>query len=205
MDIIQGPGEYEVAGIKIKGVNLGGESNHKYIRTMYLVEMDELNLCFLGEMEKDLDESFLENMGEVDILFVEGEDVKKITTLIKDIDPRMVVSKSDTSAKALAKELGQTTEPVDRLSVKKKDLDESFLENMGEVDILFVEGEDVKKITTLIKDIDPRMVVSKSDTSAKALAKELGQTTEPVDRLSVKKKDLDENETKLIWLRDLGK
>ncbi|OGY58136.1 MAG: hypothetical protein A3D47_00335 [Candidatus Colwellbacteria bacterium RIFCSPHIGHO2_02_FULL_43_15] len=125
MDIIQGPGEYEVAGIKIKGVNLGGESNHKYIRTMYLVEMDELNLCFLGEMEKDLDESFLENMGEVDILFVEGEDVKKITTLIKDIDPRMVVSKSDTSAKALAKELGQTTEPVDRLSVKKKDLDEN--------------------------------------------------------------------------------
>jgi len=91
------------------------------------------------------------------------------------------------------------------LGEMEKDLDESFLENMGEVDILFVEGEDVKKITTLIKDIDPRMVVSKSDTSAKALAKELGQTTEPVDRLSVKKKDLDENETKLIWLRDLGK
>ena len=82
MEIIQGPGEYEVAGVKIKGVDLAGESNHKYLRTMYLVEMDELHLCFLGEIEKDLDESFLEEMGEVDILFVEGEDAKKITTLI---------------------------------------------------------------------------------------------------------------------------
>lgn len=122
--IIQGPGEYEVAGIKIRGINLEKESDTKHLRTIYSVRMDELQLCFLGPVGKDFDEDFLEKIGEVDVVFINGEADTRIVRLIKDIDPRMVVCRSDKDAKLLAKELGQAVEALDKASVKKKDLDE---------------------------------------------------------------------------------
>ena len=123
--VIKGPGEYEVMGIKVRGIVLEKESDAKNIRTVYLVKMDGLQLCFLGSIEKDLDEGFLEKIGEVDVLFIDGEaDAKKIISLIKDADPRIVICYSDENAKMLMKEFGQTVEAQDKVSVKKKDLSE---------------------------------------------------------------------------------
>jgi len=125
LSLIQGPGEYEVMGIKVRGIVLEKESDAKNIRTVYLVKMDGLQLCFLGSIEKDLDEGFLEKIGEIDVLFIDGEvDAKKIISLIKDVDPRIVICYSDENAKMLMKEFGQTVEAQDKVSVKKKDLSE---------------------------------------------------------------------------------
>jgi len=126
MEIIQGPGEYEVSGVKIRGVNLEKESDKKNLRTMYLVQMDDLNLCILGPMNKNSDESFLEDIdNRVDVLFIDGEiDAKKMASLIKNLDSRLVVCRSESNAKILSKELGQPVETTDRLNVKRKDLSE---------------------------------------------------------------------------------
>lgn len=125
LNLIQGPGEYEVMGIKVRGIGLEKESDAKNIRTVYLVKMDGMQLCFLGSIEKDLDEEFLEKIGEVNILFINGEAAAKtIISLIKDIDPRIVICYSDGNAKMLMKELGQIVEAQDKVSVKKKDLSE---------------------------------------------------------------------------------
>lgn len=124
LEIIHGPGEFEVMGVKIRGIGLDKEGDAKNLRTIYTVLMDDLRLCFLGPIEKDLDGDFLEKVGEVDILFVNGDvEAKKTVSLIKDIDPRVVVCHKDKDAKLLAKELGQSVEAADKVTVKRKDLD----------------------------------------------------------------------------------
>lgn len=123
LEIIQGPGEFEVMGVKIRGIGLDKEGDTKNLRTIYAVLMDDLRLCFLGPIEKDLDEGFLEKIGEIDILFVNGDvEAKKTVSLIKDIDPRVVVCHKDKDAKLLAKELGQSVEAADKVTIKRKDL-----------------------------------------------------------------------------------
>ncbi|MDP3763288.1 MAG: MBL fold metallo-hydrolase [bacterium] len=124
MELIAGPGEYEVMGIKVRGITPGKEVDEKYLHTVYLVEMDGLRLCFLGERELMPDDDFIENVGTIDVLFVNGiSDSKDIISLIKDIDPRIVVCRSKEKASLLSKELGQTVEPTDKETIKKKDLD----------------------------------------------------------------------------------
>ena len=123
--IIQGSGEFEIVGVKVRGIGLEKEADEKKLRTIYIVEMDGLQLCFLGSIQKDLDEGFLEKIGEVDVLFVNGDaEVKKTLSLIKDIDPRVVVCHSDKDAKLLGKELGQSVEQLDKAVIKRKDLEE---------------------------------------------------------------------------------
>ena len=124
MELIAGAGEYEVMGIKIRGIVFGKEVDEKYLHTIYLVEMDGLRLCFLGERELVPDDDFIENIGSIDVLFIGGvSDPKGIVSFIKDIDPRMVVCHSKENASLLAKELGQTIEPTDKETIKKKDLE----------------------------------------------------------------------------------
>ena len=47
---IIGAGEYEIAGTKVTGIQLHVESTAKEIKTIYVVSMDEIRLCFLGNL-----------------------------------------------------------------------------------------------------------------------------------------------------------
>lgn len=125
LEVIQTPGEFEIMGVKVRGIGSEKEADEKILRTIYLVEMDDLRLCFLGSAQKDINEDLLEKIGEVDVLFVGGDtEVKKTHSLIKDIDPRIVVVYSNKGPNLLAKELGQSVEAVDKANLKKKDLNE---------------------------------------------------------------------------------
>src|SRR3990167_8588252 len=70
--LIQGPGEYEVSGVFIKGFPshsnyLGKES----INTIYTVSLEGMNLGFLGALsDKDLSLEAKETLDGIDILFV---------------------------------------------------------------------------------------------------------------------------------------
>ncbi|MBI2013433.1 MAG: MBL fold metallo-hydrolase [Candidatus Colwellbacteria bacterium] len=127
--IIQGPGEYEMAGVKIRGISLPKESTAKFLRTAYIAHMDEINLCFLGELKSKPDDSVLDKLGEVDILFVgagaNATEAKKIEEIIKTIEPKLIVSLGN--PKYLADELGLKPEKSDKLTIKKKDLSEATL------------------------------------------------------------------------------
>lgn len=125
---IVGAGEYEISGTRVTGIQIPKESNNKEIRTAYIVKMDEINLAFLGDLKTDLSEDALDKLGEVDILFVpspsEGFDGKKIASLIKQIEPRVIIPARSEDGEKLAKELGQKAEKQEKLVIKKKELSE---------------------------------------------------------------------------------
>ena len=124
LDLIQGAGDYEVSDVKILGIPLNKESDTKSLRTACVVTMDGMNLFFPGDVKADLGEDFLEDIGEIDLFFVSGEaDPKEAMTLIKNIEPKIVICGSDKNAKVLSGELGQSVEPVDKISFKRKDIE----------------------------------------------------------------------------------
>jgi hypothetical protein len=124
LNLIQGAGDYEVSNVKILGIPLDKESDNKNIHTAYVVNMDDMNLFFPGDVKADLDEDFLEDVGEIDLFFVSGEaDLKETLTLIKNIEPKIVICGSDKNAKVLSGELGQSVEPMDKASFKRKDIE----------------------------------------------------------------------------------
>lgn len=128
-DTIYGAGEYEVSGIVVRGVQLA-ESDTEHVRTGYTVQMDDITLGFFeAAREGELKEKSLETTAEIDILFISvGGDhleTKKAVTFIKQFDPRcvIVVAESEKEARGLAEEMGKKVEVVDKMVVKKRDLD----------------------------------------------------------------------------------
>lgn len=86
---LNSPGEYEIGGVFVTAVAAGDQ-------TIFLLEVEDLNLCFLGQLKKTLSEATLEEIENVDILFVpaggEGTlDLKQASTIIQKIDPNMII------------------------------------------------------------------------------------------------------------------
>jgi L-ascorbate metabolism protein UlaG (beta-lactamase superfamily) len=145
--VVRGPGEYEIKGIFIKGFpstsHYGGES---LINTIYTVEIEGMHICFLGavdtvELGNDLREA-LENI-DILVLPVAGDGVltpAEAAKLAVQIEPAIVIpmhwGEGMTPAlKTFLKESGaEDTKPVDKLTVKKKDLEGK----QGEVVVLSV-------------------------------------------------------------------
>ncbi|MBZ1348991.1 MAG: MBL fold metallo-hydrolase [Candidatus Liptonbacteria bacterium] len=124
---IIGSGEYEVSGIKIQGIALPVEKNADALKTIYLVMIDEIRLCFLGDTEKDLTEGVLENIGEVDILFAPTN--QRISYYLKSIDPKIIIPGFGDPHKAES-ELGQKGELQEKLVIKKKDLEGEIINKL---------------------------------------------------------------------------
>lgn len=126
---ITGPGEYEVKEVFIKGFP-GGKNKDGKLNTIYFVTLEGMNLCFLGSLPtKEISETAKAALEEVDILFVPigGGDVLNASEAYKlavSIEPALIIPMhyDVTSLKAFLKE-GEGGEEVDKLTIKKKDLD----------------------------------------------------------------------------------
>lgn len=130
-----GPGEYEVAGTFIKG--FGSESHYKgenHINTIYTITLEGMHICVLGaHSTKELPEEALEAIEEVDILFVpvgEGTlDPKDAYKLAFSLEPKIIIPlvlddrEYTTTLKAFLKEAGKEVKEIDKLTLKKKDLE----------------------------------------------------------------------------------
>jgi len=131
--IISGPGEYEVKGIFIKGflANIArGKEN--LINTIYLVSLEGVNICFLGALQNfDVDVKTKEALEEIDILFIpiNGKDVltpDEAHKIVTKLGPKVIIPMDYESEnlKQFLKESGEDkVSPIDKLTVKKKDLD----------------------------------------------------------------------------------
>ncbi len=134
--VITGPGEYEVKGVFIKGFpstsSYGGE---KLINTIYTLNLDNINVCFLGALDtKDIASDTKEAIDEVDILFVpiggngmlDADDAYKLAA---QFEPKVIIPMGyDTgnkdALKIFLKEGGEEkVSPIDKLTIKKKDLE----------------------------------------------------------------------------------
>lgn len=139
--LISGPGEYDIKGIDISGYPMRvakakKDEGGKAIKTVYAVATEDLRLGFLGHLGETPDPSLIEELGDIDLLFIPAGGAPFISQeeaakLIKQISPKIVVAsffkipglKSKVEdARAFLKELGQKTEPQEKLTVKKKDL-----------------------------------------------------------------------------------
>jgi len=135
--VITGPGEYEVKDIFIKG--FGSKSNYggkERINTIYSVTLENMNLCFLGALSDiNLPSNVKEDLGDVDILFLPiGDDgvidAVKAEKLSVEIEPKIIipmhfgdVGNKDALKKYLKEAGEENVKPIDKLTIKKKDLD----------------------------------------------------------------------------------
>ena len=71
--VIKGPGEYEITNVFITGIRTfhdaeGGRRRGK--NTVYLIEIDDMRICHLGDLGHLLSSDQIEEMSDVDILLV---------------------------------------------------------------------------------------------------------------------------------------
>ncbi len=128
--VINGPGEYEIKDIFIKGFL--SEGANKKINTIYLISFEGMNLCFLGALANpDLSTETLEAIEDVDILFVPAGDGETLSPsaaykLAVSLEPSVIIPMhyTDATLKQFLKEGEEVKiEPLNKLVVKKKDLD----------------------------------------------------------------------------------
>ncbi len=115
--VITGPGEYEIKDIFIKGFLIKEENSFK---TTYLITFEGMKLCFLGSAET------AEEIEDIDILFVPvGTDAAKAYKLAVSLEPSVVIPMNygKKELEQFLKEGGEKAEPIDKLVVKKKDLE----------------------------------------------------------------------------------
>ena len=142
--IVDGPGEYEIKGIKIKGISSFHDNNkgkEKGLNTIYVIEVDGIKVCHLGDLgQKHLFNSQIEELSQIDVLMIPVGGIytingKEAIEIINQIDPKIVIPmhyllpkltiKLDPLEKFL-KEVGLSSiKPVDKLILKKKDLKEN--------------------------------------------------------------------------------
>ncbi len=138
--VITGPGEYEVKGVVINGWRLAKDSSESYLKSVFVIEAEEMRLGFLGHISDFSDQEIIEELENIDILFIpaggkpfiEQESAGK---LIRQINPKVVVCsffktpglkrKADDVAVFL-KENGYKAEEQEKLTIKKKELTEKL-------------------------------------------------------------------------------
>ena len=139
--LIDGPGEYEVKGVYIKGIpafhdNSSGKERGRV--TIFTIETEEIKVCHLSDFgQKELTEQQLEEIGEVNILMIPVGEVytigpKEASTIINQIEPQIVIPMHYKIPKLkeklwelekFLKVMGiKNPEYSSKLSIKKKDL-----------------------------------------------------------------------------------
>ena len=133
--VIDGPGEYEVDGIFIKG--FGTDTTYQKeakINTVYSVMFEGINLCFLGSLSAPdtLSREVKEGLGDIDVLFVpiRGEEMlvpSEAYKLALSLDAKVVIPMdyegAENELKQFVKEGGDTAETMEKFTFKKKDLE----------------------------------------------------------------------------------
>ena len=121
--VVQGPGEYEIAGVLIIGVGTFHDNERGAQRgknTAYLMEIDGVSICHLGDIGHVLSDEQLEEIGDVDVLLLPVGGHNTIggavaAEIIRQIEPKAVIPMHYQTP-----ELKRTLDPL-----------ESFLKEMG--------------------------------------------------------------------------
>lgn len=131
---IDGPGEYEVAGMMIRGFGSATEIEGYSVNTMYLFDIDSMRMCILGaHSESDLPQEVKEAMGDVDIVVVPigGNgmlNAAQAAAIAKKMGASLIIpvdygsDQGKDALKLFLKETGADTKAEPKLTIKKKDL-----------------------------------------------------------------------------------
>jgi len=130
---INTPGDYDAFGIFVKGIQLKKESAESFVKTIFLVDFEDIRFCFLGHLADSLESSETEDLEDIDVLFIPAGGKpfiaqEKAVKLIKQLEPKIVVPSFFKDIKPFMKEFGKKAEPQDKFTFKKKDLSEKGTE-----------------------------------------------------------------------------
>jgi L-ascorbate metabolism protein UlaG (beta-lactamase superfamily) len=97
--VVHGPGEYEIAGVSVIGFPTfhDSEKGAKHGRnTVYLIEIDDVRVCHLGDLGHALDDSDAETVASCDVLLVPVGGTTAINAVqaaevVRQLEPRYVV------------------------------------------------------------------------------------------------------------------
>lgn len=138
--VINTPGEYEVGGLFVYGINAphdaqgGGERG---LTTLYRYEIGDLSVAHLGDLGADILDAQRETLEDIDILLIPvgGETVlnaKRAVEIVTQLSPRIVIpmhyavpglkAKSDPIEKFLKEMAAGNPERVAKFKAVKKDL-----------------------------------------------------------------------------------
>lgn len=129
---INGPGDYEIKDIFIKGIMTESTlDKKKYINTIYSLMIENISICFLGTITKDkLNTEVIEQIDSPDILFVSVSNDDSLSPaeaykLAVKLEPKIIIPMDydEKILKAFLKEGGQDkVASIDKLTIKSKDL-----------------------------------------------------------------------------------
>ncbi len=138
--IINGPGEYEIQNIYVRGVQSYHDNSkgaERGLNTIYVIQAEEIVVCHMGDFGQDKpEERQLEEIGDVDILMIPvgGKytiDGKQAAEIVSQIEPKIIIPmhykipelKIDISGPdKFLKDIGIAPEKVDKLKVTRKTL-----------------------------------------------------------------------------------
>ena len=124
---INTPGEYDAFGINVRGIQLKKESAESFIKTIYLADFEDIRLCFLGHISDMLEPAEMEELENIDALFIPAGgkpfiQQDKAIKLINQLEPKVVIPSFYKDIKQFMKEFGKKSELRDKFTFKKKDL-----------------------------------------------------------------------------------
>ncbi|HLB60883.1 MAG: hypothetical protein A3D44_04230 [Candidatus Staskawiczbacteria bacterium RIFCSPHIGHO2_02_FULL_42_22] len=140
--VFRGPGEYEVNGVKIYGFRTyhdaqqGGERG---TNTVYRMVVDDVAMLHCGDLGHLIDDALLEEIGEINILFVPTGGVytiseKDAAKVARQVDPNIIIPmhyrvnglkesfNGLTPVDAFLKEMDKTSAPENKLVISKDTL-----------------------------------------------------------------------------------
>jgi len=97
--VVKGPGEYEISGVLIIGIATShdGERGKKRGKnTVYLMEIDEISVCHLGDLGHVLTGEQVEEIDNVDVLLLPVGGVSTINApvaaeVVRQLEPKAVI------------------------------------------------------------------------------------------------------------------
>ncbi|MEX0930671.1 MAG: MBL fold metallo-hydrolase [Candidatus Paceibacterota bacterium] len=137
--VINGPGAYEVGEVTARGfgVKTFYDGEEKFT-TIYQVQLEGMNIVFLGAIgSPDIDSTILGSLGNIDILFlpIGGGDVLEVpqaSKLAVKLEAKLVIpmhydlpdakASQNILTTFLKEESAEGTKPVEKLTLKKKDV-----------------------------------------------------------------------------------
>lgn len=97
--VVNGAGEYEIGGVSIFGVpsyhdEKGGEERGR--NTIYVIRIDGINVCHLGDLGHKLTTTELDEIGTVDVLLVPVGGVYTVdaagaSVVVSQLEPKIVI------------------------------------------------------------------------------------------------------------------
>lgn len=97
--IVNGPGEYEIKGVSILGIHSYHDNKQGVERgtnTIYVITLDNINICHLGDLGHKLSEDQVGEIGNVDILLIPVGGVYSLnpsvaSEIVSELEPKIVI------------------------------------------------------------------------------------------------------------------